>query len=90
MTIVELPNESWRNEKSIVEFRHSLTCASLIEVQVDSMKFDGNLITMCCYCESEDADANRRIQGCGPMCNECVKNKVVLKHQPPRPLKGAL
>ena len=79
MNAVELPNKSWRNEKSIVEFRHILTCASLIEVQVDSMKTDGNLIVVCCYCGLEDADVNKRIQGCRPMRNEFLKNKEVVK-----------
>ena len=71
-TAVELPHEYWRNKKSIIEFRHSLTCASLIGVQVDSMKIDGNLIIMCYYCGSEDVDVNKRIQGCRAMCNACL------------------
>ena len=31
---VDLPRDSWSQEKYMVEFRNKLTCASLVEVQV--------------------------------------------------------
>ena len=43
------------------------------------MKFDVNLLIICCYCGSEDIDPENRIKRCRPIYNNFVKNKELVK-----------
>ena len=56
---VDLPKDSLSEEKCMVEFRHNLTCASLVEVQLDTLKVDVNLVTLYCYCSLEDLNPRK-------------------------------
>ena len=59
---VDIPAE-WKDPKVRVEFRHSLTCSSLLEMQIDSMKVDGDLLKLCCYYGADDIDTNDVVKG---------------------------
>ena len=60
---VELPKDSWSQEKRMVEFRQNLTRASLVEVQIDSLKLDGHLSVLCCDSSSEDFTSQIKVKG---------------------------
>ena len=63
----------------MVEFRHNLTCASLVEVQADSLKVDGNLANLCCHCSSEDLNPQNKVKGHRSICDTCMETRQLVK-----------
>ena len=53
---VDLPNESWKDPKCMIEFRHKLKCSSLLEVQIDTFSEDGAIKLRCCHCGTVNID----------------------------------
>ena len=74
-----LPKEEWMDKKYQIEIRHTLSWTSLMESQVNSFKFDSNLILHCCYCGIRDIHSNYQTRGYCPICDEYAKTKNLME-----------
>ena len=79
ISTVELPNDSWSQDKCMVEFRHNLTFASFVKGKVDPLKLDGNLVDLCYCCSWEDLNPHNKVKGHRATCDTCMETKQLVK-----------